>query len=91
MWNMNYYIVSLRASCFYLAANEAWLENVLLRRSKSAISQTGTWIDRSIIIRLTCVALNAQKLVIDIPEAREDPVPFIYFYVYVPCKSVCRD
>lgn len=90
MWKMNYYVVSLRASCFYLAVNEAQLGNVLLL-SKSAISQSGTWIDRSIIIRLMCVALNARKLAIDIPEAREDPLPFIYFHVYVPCKFVCRD
>lgn len=92
MWKMNcYVVVSLRASCFCLAVNEAQLENVLRLRSKSAISQSGTWIDRTIIIRLMCVTLNAQKLAIDIPAAREDPVPFIYFYAYVPCKFVCRD
>lgn len=56
MWKMNYYVVvSLRASYINLAVNDAQLENVLLR-SKSAISQSGTWIDRS-IIRLMC-ALN---------------------------------
>lgn len=56
-----------------------------------SVSQSGTWIDRSIIIRLMSVALNAQKLAIDVPRAREDPVSFIYFYVYVPCKFACRD
>lgn len=80
MWKMNYYGVSLRASCFYLAVNEAELGNVLLR-SKSAISQSGTWIDRSVIIRLMGVALNPRKLAIDIPGAGEAPLPFIYFHV----------
>lgn len=81
-------IVHLRASCLYLAVNEAHPESILPFHSKSAISQSGTWIDRSIIFRLMCVTLNAQKLVVDVPEAARGPST-IYLFLCLRAVQMC--